>query len=325
MDTPVSPSGKIQHGSSFKGVRVTINAKQFNKRLVHHKRPMPTIVELTNDLAGSKWFSCLDFQEAFSQLEYDEESRALMAMSTKYGLYYWDRLSMGVATASEIFQEVMQSHFEDLKKNLKVAIDDLLLHHNTKDEAQQALNKVLDRISDMGMALNKDKCVFIAEEVSFFGVTISAAGVKPKQSKVHDLKTCLPPINAKQVQSYLGLTSYFKSRSPYQSSIDKPLRDLVKKGAKFKWEQEQEAAFQRLKNIIIEEELAFFDHKKVTELYVDAGPFGCSSFLTQLNSLKDEIKLVKCDSHAFNEAELNYSHLEKEAFACVWTCKTNHI
>ena len=36
-------------------------------------------------------------------------------------------------------------------------------------------------------------------------------------------------------------------------------------------------------------------------------------------------KLFRCDSHAFNEAELRYSHIKKEAFACIWVCKTSHI
>ena len=71
--------------------------------------------------------------------------------------------------------------------------------------------------------------------------------------------------------------------------------------------------------------MAFFDHKKDTELYVDAGPYGCSSFLTQIDKNMQTIKLVRCDSHAFNEAELRYSHIEKEAFACVQACKTSHI
>ena len=175
------------------------------------------------------------------------------------------------------------------------------------------------------MTLNKEKCVFIQKEITFFGVTISKDGVKPKKAKYEDLKNCDPPTTIKEVQSFLGLTGYFKNRSPYQSSIDKPLRNMLKKGAKFKWENEEKAAYAKLKETIIEEEMAFFDHKKETEMYVDAGPDGCSSFLTQIDQQKGTIKLVRCDSHAFNEAELRYSHLEKEAFACVWACKTSHV
>ena len=47
--------------------------------------------------------------------------------------------------------------------------------------------------------------------------------------------------------------------------------------------------------------------------------------MTQIDNNKQTVKLVRCDSNAFNDAEQRYSHLEKEAFACVWACKTSHI
>ena len=103
------------------------------------------------------------------------------------------------------------------------------------------------------------------------------------------------------------------------------MRNLLKKDAVFKWDQDEKDAYSKLKECIIEEEMAFFDSKKDTELYVYADPEGCSSFLTLLDHIQHTVKLVRCDSHAFNEAERRYSHLEKEAFACVWACKTNHI
>ncbi len=45
------------------------------------------------------------------------------------------------------------------------------------------------------------------------------------------------------------------------------------------------------------EEMAFFDSKKSTELYVDAGPYGCSSFLTQEDKINKTIKFVRVNEH----------------------------
>ena len=108
-------------------------------------------------------------------------------------------------------------------------MDDIMIHTEKKEQGQEILTAVLDRISQSGMTLNKEKCVFLQEEVTFFGFTVSGDGVKPKKSKIEDLQSCLPPRNIKEVHSFIGLTSYFKNRSPYQSSIDKPLRDMLKK------------------------------------------------------------------------------------------------
>ena len=49
---------------------------------------------------------------------------------------------------------------------------------------------------------NKDKCEFVKEEITFFGVTISKDGVKPKKSKYEDLKNCEPPTTVKEIQSF---------------------------------------------------------------------------------------------------------------------------
>ena len=175
------------------------------------------------------------------------------------------------------------------------------------------------------MTLNPLKCQFFKKSVEFFGMTISEHGISPKKAKYQDLIDCEEPTCTKDVRSFLGFAGYFKNRSPYQSSVNKPLRDLLKTNHSFKWNDDEKNSFKEVKRIVIEEAMAFFDHTLRIELYVDAGPFGCSSFLTQIDDELRSIKLIRCDSHSYTEAEERYSHLEKEAFACVWACKTNHI
>ena len=116
-----------------------------------------------------------------------------------------------------------------------------------------------------------------------------------------------------------------------------PLRKLLTRNKKFdKLSEEERRAFNRLK-LEVQDSLDHFDKLKQTHLHTDAGPDGCSAFLlqnkpidkdyavltgTQYNDL--EHKLIKCDSHAYTAAESNYSHIEKEALACVWAIKLNH-
>ena len=117
---------------------------------------------------------------------------------------------MGISIASEIFQEAMQKLLQGIP-NIKIALDDVIIHTKNKNERQIILTQCLDRIRDSGMTLNKVKCEFIKQEITFFGVTISKDGVKPKKSKYEDLKNCEPPTTVKEVQIFLGLTGYFKN------------------------------------------------------------------------------------------------------------------
>ena len=147
---------------------------------------------LTNDLAGDEYFSKLDFNDAFNQMLFNDRARELTAMATVWGIYYWNRMNMGISIASEIFQEAMEKLLEDIP-NIKVALDDVMIHTKSKDEGERILTQCLDRIRESGMTLNKEKCEFVKQEITFFGVTVSKDGVKPKKSKYEDLQNCDHP------------------------------------------------------------------------------------------------------------------------------------
>ena len=52
---------------------------------------------------------------------------------------------------------------------------------------------------------------------------------------------------------------------------------------------------------------------------MDAGPEAYASYLTQVNPDHPKHReLIKCVSHEFSKVEINCSHIEKEAYACVW-------
>jgi hypothetical protein len=236
-----------------------------NKAVLSEKRHIPSLPELTRRLNGKKWFSKLDFKEAFNQCKFDEQSRLYCAMSTIYGTYIWNRLSMGLSTAAELFQECMMRLLGDIE-GTQCCLDDVLLATETEEQAIICLKKCLDRIESSGMTLNYEKCVFIKPSVTFFGMTISADGIKPRQSTLQDLLDAEAPQTKPELHSFLGLSGYFKNRTPFQSSVDKPLRNLLKKNAKFAWEQEQQKAFETLKNSVIQDNLAHFDCRLETEL-----------------------------------------------------------
>ena len=143
-------------------------------------------------MAGSEWFSLLDFNEAFLQIEWDSPSRLLNTMATNKSIFYWNRMNMGVSIASELFQEIMTKLVGDIK-GVEVAIDDIIIHTPTIEENQHSLTKCLDRIAASGMTLNKDKCVFVAQELDFFGVTINKDGITPKKGNTMIFRTAVNP------------------------------------------------------------------------------------------------------------------------------------
>ena len=230
---------------------------------------------------------------------------------------------MGLCIASELFQEAFTTQLADLQ-NIKVAIDDVLVYGADQDEHDEALHALLQRLIDIGLTCKLDKCKFNQRSVEFFGMEISADGIKPRTEKLTDFKNAKAPKNAKELRSFLGLATYFTTRIQHLSETSECLRALLKQNTQYKWIAEQESDFNKIKTDLITHALAHFDITRQTELWVDAGPEGVSAFIIQIDS-HNVRHLVACASRTFTKAEKNYSQVEKESFACVWSILHFHI
>jgi hypothetical protein len=307
------------------GVRITSNNKALNKAILLEKRWMPSIATLTHELNGMSWFSKVDLRDAFNQVCISILSRNLTAFSTPWGTFRYCRLNMGLAIASEIFQNILTDILRHIP-NQNLATDDIIVYGSTHDECKRYTIMVLEALEKVGATLSNGKCRFMEREIEFFGHTISAQGLKPLECKVNDFLSTGDPRNFKELHSFLGTAGYFSSRTPYQAVNAKGLRALLKKGGSWEWKAMHHDAMNKVKSSLIKENLAHFNPTWITELIVDAGPEGCASFLTQVNPKDpDHRVLIKVSSHAFTAAELNYSHVEKEAFGCVWACYKDHL
>ena len=62
----------------------------------------------------------------------------------------------GISSGSEMFQKCMSRILEGVECN----IDDVLVHAPIIELHDYRLQKVLERLSEAGVALNNDKCTF---------------------------------------------------------------------------------------------------------------------------------------------------------------------
>jgi hypothetical protein len=71
----------------------------------HDKYPLPLI----DDLSASAGFTELDLSHLHQQIELDEESRQYVTISIHKGLFRYNSLPFGVASAPSIFQRTMEN------------------------------------------------------------------------------------------------------------------------------------------------------------------------------------------------------------------------
>lgn len=130
------------------------------------------------------------------------------------------------------------------------------------------------------------------------------------------------PGTVKEVQSFLGLVSYFRKFIEGFSVLARPLYALLKKDTIFKFEETERRAVEALKNRLIEAEiLAIYNPSAVTELHCDASSHGFGAVLLQRQSNK-YMHPVFYFSKRTTEVESRYHSFE---LAIVYACRRFRI
>ena len=186
----------------------------------------------------------------------------------------------------------------------------------TLAEHDANLKKVLDRVREIDMTLNKEKCQFRLTQIDYLGETLSQEGVKPDNQKIKTILEYRTPECKADGLSLLGMVNFIAKFAPKVSELTTPLSQLTKKHVAFHWEQVHEKAFNDLKSLLSNPDcLRYYDVKKPVTLQVDASHDGVGAALIQ-----DEGPVAYA-SKAMNETQQRWAQIEKELFAVLFACK----
>ena len=189
--------------------------------------PIPKIEDLLAQLAGGKAFTKLDMSQAYQQLLLEDESKKYVVVNTHRGLFQYNRLPFGVASAPGIFQRVMECLLKGIP-GVVVYLDDILVTGPTEEAHLSALEEVLKRLGEAGLRLKREKCVFLAPSVVYLGHQIDAEGIHPVSEKVKAIQEAPRPTSVSGLKSYLGLLTYYSRFLPNLSTTLAPLYKLPK-------------------------------------------------------------------------------------------------
>jgi len=155
----------------------------------------------------------------------------------------------GLANSPATFQAMMNDLFRDLINQGDTAtfIDDILVTMDMEEGHDELVKKVLRRLEENDLFIKLEKCKWKVREVEFLGVVIGPKGVEMQKEKVEGVLNWLASRNIKEVQKFLGLANYCRRFIKNFARIAAPLHVLVRKEQKWKWEKEQEEAFEELK------------------------------------------------------------------------------
>ena len=315
--TPVVPVRKAVTGNQKPKLRICGDySVGVNEQLEDHRHPMPLPEQLMQKLGGGFGYSKIDLADAYNQIKLSPESQRRLALSTHRGVLLQQRLPFGIKSAPGYFQEIMDSLTSDLP-GVAVFQDDVLV---SGEDAQGHLNNLkglLARLHENGLRCRRDKCKFAQASVEYLGHTLSAEGIT-KGSKVEAVIKMPPPTDVSTLKSFLGSVQFYGKFIPNLSTLAEPLFKLTKKAVTWKWEKEEQTAFEHLKTVLASNQvLVHFDPSKPLGLACDASNVGIGAVLFHRYPDGSERPIANV-SKTLTVAERNYSQIHKEALAIIF-------
>ena len=210
-EVPESPSGWIYFlvvvPKSDGDVRICVDTRRANEAIIRDTRPIPTVKEPLHDLNGSTVFSKGYLKWAFHQILLSKDRRHITLFVIHRGLYCYKRLIFGMTSAPEKYQQIVRELIRSCVGAANIA-DDLIIQGDGVEEHGRRLFVVLDKIRQVGLTLNGNKCEFHLSKLTFSGHELTSDGIKPNDEKIAAIRDASAPNDASEVKSFMGLVQY---------------------------------------------------------------------------------------------------------------------
>lgn len=304
--------------------RLCVDYWLLNKKIIKDRYPLPLIKDQLNQLQNAKFFSTLDLKNGFFHVRMDKASVKYTSFIVPDGQYEFLRVPFGLCNSPSIFQRFVNAIFRDLirEKIVLVYMDDLIVLSESEDDGLRNLEVVLTTAGQAGLTINWKKCNFLQKKIEFLGHIVENGTIRPLKQKTKAVM-CFPESrNVKQVQSFFGLSGYFRKFVPGYSAIARPLSNLLKTNTKFQFDTTERNAFNQLKIALCEQPiLNLYRVGAETELHTDASKHGYGAILLQKNGEDQRFHPVYYASGKITLAEEKYSSYELEILAIIRALK----
>ncbi|GJY80123.1 putative reverse transcriptase domain-containing protein [Tanacetum coccineum] len=266
---------------------------------------------------GAPFFSKIDLRSGYHQLRVHEDDIPKTAFRTRYGHFEFTVMPFGLTNAPVVFMDLMNRVCRPyLDKFMIVFIDDILIYSKTQEEHIEYLRLVLGLLKKEKLYAKFSKCEFWLREVQFLGHVINGNGIHVDPSKIEAVKNWKAPRTPNEVRSFLRLAGYYRRFIENFFKIAKSLTILTQKCNTFDWGEEQELAFQTLKDKLCNVHvLALPDRLEDFVVYCDASEIGLGCMLMQRG------KVITYTSRQLKIYEKNYTTHDLELVAVVFVLK----
>jgi transposase InsO family protein len=331
FNLPLTTAIKRDADGKILKVRVCLDPRSINSRLIPDKFTIPRIDEIHQSFEGMTYFTELDCEDAFLQMRLCARDQDVLAFTFEGVQYVFVGAPYGVKIMSNTFQRNVQALFADMPF-VRVYIDNVVIASRNWQEHVKHVRLVIERMNTLNIKLNAKKLKIGRRSLRILGREVSADGIRPDPVKVQKVLDWPFPADCRALQSFLGIVNYLRSHLYHLSTIEEPLNKARANQEAFEREitnnrPAMESAFKTIKQAIATIPLLRYPKMdRPFHVAPDASRTGLGAVLYQLSDEQEDTgdtsicadNIVMIASRSLTAYERNYGVFKLELLAVVF-------
>ena len=231
---------------------------------------------------------------AYAHTPLDGDSIKLTKFASGDKLFAFIRGFYGLKGLPIFFKKQMSTFFKTLIEQgfALVFIDEILLLSDSKEHMFQLIEQLHIISTKNNLKLAPEKSFFILLKVEFLGHEIGYDTIKPILSKIAAIHKSLSPTDKVALMRVIGALNFYTKFIEKLLVNHKPFYDLLHENTPWKWTDEHERLFQKLKmSLTSKTKLTIPNTRHPFFILVDASLIGLGAVLFQLND-QNKMKVI---------------------------------
>ena len=299
--------------------RLVVDYRSLNARTIDDKYPLPPISDLLDKLGRCQYFSVIDLQSGFHQIEMESDSQSKTAFSTPNYHLEFTRMPFGLKNAPSTFQRLMDNILRGVANEYCcVYMDDIIVFSVSLQEHIERLRAIFKRLRAANLKIQLEKTEFLRKEVTYLGHVVTDQGVRPDPSKIKAISKYPIPSTTTEIKSFLGLLGYYRRFIANFADVTKPMTRCLKKGNVIDInDPEYIACFEKCKTLLANDPiLQYPDFSKPFSLTTDASSVAIGCVLSQ--NVNGADLPIGYASRTLTDPERRLDTIHRELLAIVW-------
>lgn len=166
---------------------------------------MPKINDIISNISTYKFYTNLDLQAAYHQINLPDKYRPILSFNTPFGAYCYNRLVFGLKNSASIFQHLIDKIVDEVNMpGIMAYQDDIVVAANSFEETVTKLNKLFECFEKHNLTLSPSKCNFHSTKINYLGFQIPQNFIQPISANIIKITGFPLPDTKKKMKRFFG-------------------------------------------------------------------------------------------------------------------------